>query len=292
MHDENSETMRWLVGIDARSLSGGAVTFGRWLSGGRFNTVYGVHVVEWVPALQESLDQARPAEVRQRASEALEPLAGDDHFVELGAMLSTAAEDGLCDAVEAKHAHALVIGRRAPQDGGGMVRLGRVARRILRRLPVPVVVVPPDLERVGAGPVVLGVDLTDSCGDAAMVAARIAASMGRSLVLVHAVHPPDRGPYLPADVWNLSITGLHDRSEAGFTSWADRHAVGSTERLTVEGSPVRVLADVAEERDACLLVTGSRGLGGVERLFLSSLGSELAGITPRPVAVVRPHELS
>ena len=112
--------------------------------------------------------------------------------------------------------------------------------------------------------------------------------MGRPLVLVHAVHPPDGGPYIPAEVWQLSLDAQRRRGESDFVEWADRHGVGAAERVLEEGPPVRVLVEAAQQRDACMLVTGSRRLGTVERLFLSSLGSELAASAPLPVAVVPP----
>lgn len=291
MEREPSESMRWMVGVDARDLSAGAVAFARWLATGRLNTIYGVHVVEWVPAMHDHLDQARPNEIRGLAADSLRSLENDPHFEELGAVLAASAERGLPEAVNAKRAHALVVGRRAPTTGRGLVRLGRVARRILRQLPVPVVVVPPDLraDQLGPGPVVLGVDLTESSGPAATFAARVAAAMGRSLVLVHAIHPPDRGPYVPADVWDQIMARLHGGDDPSFRTWADRHGVGAAERIERRGPPTLVLPTVAQEQRACMLVTGSRDLGGMERLFLSSVGSELAATTPLPVAVVPPR---
>lgn len=288
MRNESFETMRWMVGVDSRDLSGGAVAFARWLAEGTLNVVYGAHVVEWAPQLHGQFDQARPNAVRQMAAEALQGLQDDPHFQELGAVLATSAEDGLTEAISAKHVHALVLGRRAPRDGRGLVRLGRVARRLLRSLPAPVAVVPPDLEptQLGDGPVLLGVDLTDSCGVAAGFAGRVATAMGRSLVLAHAIHPPDRGPYLPADVWDQTMTHLTHRGDEGFLAWADRHGVGAAQRITEIGPPTRVLTTLARSLDACMLVTGSRDLGVADRLFLSSLGSELAATAPLPVIVV------
>lgn len=280
-----------MVGVDARELSRGAIAFARFVAEGRFHEVYGVHVVEWVPHMYERYGEVSSAQVRQMAVDILAPLEQDSHFVELGAVLATAAEDGLLEAIDAKQAHALIIGRRAFRDGGVLVRLGRVARRLVRRLPVPVVVVPPDLEpsQIGRGPVVLGVDLTESCGTAAAWAARVAADLRRPLVLVHAVHLPDRGPYIPADMWDQSAAALHDRGAEGFRAWADRHGVGAAERVMLEGPPATVLPGLALERQACVLVTGSRELAGVERLFMSSLGTELAASAPLPVAIVPPR---
>ncbi|MEM9454828.1 MAG: universal stress protein [Myxococcota bacterium] len=283
--------MRWMVGVDARDLSGGAVALARWLATGRLNAIYGVHVVEWVPELHEHFDQTRPNEIRQMAADSLRSLEDDPHFEELGAVLAASAEIGLAEAVATKQAHALIMGRRAPTTGGGLIRLGRVARRMLRQLPVPVVVVPPDLsaDQLGPGPVVLGVDLTESCGPAAAFAARVATAMRRSLVLVHAIHPPDRGPYVPADVWDQIMARLHGNDDPSFRTWADRHGVGAAERLERRGPPTLVLPTVAREQRACMLVTGSRDLSGMERLFLSSVGSELAATAPVPVAVVPPR---
>ena len=290
MSEPSQDEIRWMVGVDARELSRGAIAYARWLAGGRFHRVYGAHVVEWVPHVHERYGEVGREQVRAMATKVLEPLDADPRFEELGAVLATGAEDGLVEAVQAKHAHALVIGPRAPRDGGVVIRLGRVARRLVRRLPVPVVVVPPDLEpdQIGDGPVVLGVDLTESCGVAAAWAARVAADMRRSLVLVHAIHLPDDGPYLPSDMWEHSVAVEREHGAEAFRAWADRHGVGATEQVLLEGPPVQVLPRLAQERRACLLVTGSRELGGMERLFLSSLGTELAATAPLPVAIVPP----
>ena len=52
------------------------------------------------------------------------------------------------------------------------------------------------------------------------------------------------------------------------------------------GDPARNLAQLVEDEQAALLVTGSRKLGPVERIFLASVSSELAGSTRCPTAVV------
>ncbi|MCA9707181.1 MAG: hypothetical protein KDK70_15115, partial [Myxococcales bacterium] len=101
---EPSETMRWMVGVDARDLGTGAVAFAQWLATGQLNAVYGAHVVEWVPELHTSLDEARPQQVRQLAAESLRPLEHDPRFEELGAVLAASAEQGLHEAVHAKSA--------------------------------------------------------------------------------------------------------------------------------------------------------------------------------------------
>ncbi len=284
---EEHESLRWMVGVDARELSGGALAFARWLAGSESHVIFGVHVVEWMPSMFE--EASRPETVRRMAEETLQPLAKDRHFFELGAVLANSAENGLLEALRAKRAGALVIGRRAPRAGRTLVRLGRVARRMVRALPTPVVVVPPDLQdsEIGLGPVVVATDLTESCAEAVRWGAALATEMRRGLVLLHAIHPPDRGPYVPADLWDYALDSARD-VEGAFQSWARHHGVGEAPRVRVEGAPVQVLTEAARARDACVLVTGSRRLGGVERLFLSSLGTELAATASIPVAIVPP----
>ena len=54
--------------------------------------------------------------------------------------------------------------------------------------------------------------------------------------------------------------------------------------LAVEGSPARVLVELA--RDADLLVVGSRGRGGFAGVMLGSISQRCAGHSPCPVVVV------
>ena len=82
-------------------------------------------------------------------------------------------------------ASGLVIGRAAERGSRAVVRLGRVARRVLRRLPCPVVVVPPDLSAVADGPILLATDLDVASASAVTFARDLAARHGRELKVVH-----------------------------------------------------------------------------------------------------------
>jgi nucleotide-binding universal stress UspA family protein len=283
-----------MVGVDLRNLSGGAITFARWLSDlGPQHRFLGVHVVEYVPhLLMENQGAGTPEQIQAVADEALAPLHGDAHFDELGAVLATAAEDGLVAAVHEKRADALIVGRRAPRAGEGIIRLGRVARRLLRTLPCPVVVVPPDVDaaHIGTGPVVVATCLTDNAVAAVRWSAKLAESLRRPLVLVHAMQAPDQlAIVVPSVVWEGVVSQRTDWGRAELDAWVHAHGFEHIERVAVEGPPTHVLGRFASERDACLLVMGSRRLGTFDRLFQSSVGSEIAGSSPVPVAVVPPR---
>ncbi len=72
--------------------------------------------------------------------------------------------------------------------------------------------------------------------------------------------------------------------------WAVTHRIDHLPRHICHGDPVLELAELAEVRDAALVVVGSRRLGMPARIFLSSTASALAGLAACPVAVVPPRD--
>lgn len=282
---DTRERMRWLVAVDARDLSHGAVALARWLSGPRAPELFGIHVMEWVPPVEESVEPGGPEPLRDMADEIMESLAAAIGAGAVEVVEEASIEEGLRKGLIRRGGDTLVLGRRAPSGGSvGAIRLGRVARRIVRNLPSPVVVVPPDYAASHGGPVVVATDLTRSCVDAVAWAARLAAAILRPLLLAYVEPPPGRRPYLRASDQPLA-PGVDP-----FEAWARHHGVGDAERVRLSGPPSTALIEIAAERDACMLVTGSRCLDGVERLFLASLGTELAATAPLPVALVPPGD--
>ena len=65
----------------------------------------------------------------------------------------------------------------------------------------------------------------------------------------------------------------------------ERHVEYETELL--EGSPAKVVLDLARSRDVDLIVVGSRGLGPAKGALLGSVASEIVQKADRPVLVAR-----
>ncbi len=61
----------------------------------------------------------------------------------------------------------------------------------------------------------------------------------------------------------------------------------SWEPLTAEGNPAEEIARLAEGEHADLVITGSRGMGGLKRLLLGSVTARLMQIARAPLLVVR-----
>lgn len=288
--------MDWLVGMDLTDRGQGALGYARWLAGAlpaggdRF---IGVHVLE-ENELRQLLRYHHLDEVERNAGIAAARLAVQagvqDVLAERRVICGRSAEQALHDLAHQPGVRALVIGRQARRGEKRVVRLGRVARRLLRSLPAPVVVVPPDLQAsgMGDGPVLLAASVDADATGAAAFAKQIAADLGRPLSVVHVVPGDD---YLAAEMVPTPVAAeffrdLREDHERSLLAWMRAHGLGGVPHLVSEGSVVDRLADVAREERSPLVVVGSRGLGLGMRLFSSSVGTDLAAASEVPVAVV------
>lgn len=271
----------WVVGIDLNELSRGALVVADWLAHGGGSSV-GVHILEsWARPYVRSDAVSAVHEVVVRATREmrLAPLAS------VTVREAVRAEDGLTTAAEG--AAGIVIGRAAARSQSPMIRLGVVARQLLRRLPRPVIVAPPDLTAVAPGPIVLATDLGPS-GDRALVFARaLAAAQGRPLAVVH-VAEPRRNDLIDEQgaAWVAARDAYHAEATAALAEWSAAHGLAQTAQHVVYGDPPARIAAVAAELEAAIVVVGSHHLGLVARAFLSSTASTLAGLAAAPVAVV------
>lgn len=291
--------MRWIVGLDLRPPGRGAVHFAAWAaatpaSAGK-DAFSAVHVLEQEHLqavlrhhhLDEVVEAARAEAVRVLEREGAGASLGPPAIVQ-----GLTAVDGLEEAARRAGAEALVVGRLAPRDGRATVRLGRTARGLLRRLPAPVLVVPPDLDvaRLGDGPVVALTGLADDAVEAVRFGGRLAAGLGRPLVVLHVTpDPSDGGAYLSPDTLQRLARERQVEGEMALDGWIAVHGLEPDGVVVLSGPVVERALAFAEERGAPILVTGSRRLSLPERALFTSVGSEMAASAPVPVAVVPPR---
>jgi nucleotide-binding universal stress UspA family protein len=198
-------------------------------------------------------------------------------------------EHGLEQALTTDEFDGLVIGRLAATGERRVVRLGRVARRLLRRLPKPLLIAPPDVSSaaLGRGPIVLATDLDESSRTAAAFAHRLATELGRELVVVHV----DPGLVLVPTFWGepAMVPSQPRRIPADVDDWVKSVGIPGARTRLAEGSLIENVLDIAKREDAPMIVCGSRGLDRFDRIFVSSTGVELARLADRPVAIVPTH---
>ncbi|MGH4025866.1 MAG: universal stress protein [Pseudonocardiaceae bacterium] len=142
---------------------------------------------------------------------------------------------------------------------------------------------------MGGGPVVVGIDGSQSALRAVRWAAADARSLGRPLLVVHATVWPLIGhpapPAVPADYRTLMVDEARRWLQQAAEIAADA-APGidiQHELLTGDAGPV-LLAQSAGAREA---VVGSRGLGEFTGMLVGSIATVLTHHAPCPVVIVR-----
>ena len=135
--------------------------------------------------------------------------------------------------------------------------------------------------------VLVGIDGSAPSLVAARLGAEIASASGAPLVLAYVVPAlgagVELGPYLPPQVYEqLNRNGSEELQRVS-------RMIGRTdaECLLLQGNAAEALSQAAEERNASMVVVGSRGRGTVARVLLGSVADRLAHISRRPVLVAR-----
>jgi nucleotide-binding universal stress UspA family protein len=143
------------------------------------------------------------------------------------------------------------------------------------------------------GSIVVGTDGSDTAKEAVRQAVELARSVGAELLLVSAYQPVSRiranqeTRHAPAEAqWMVSarddVATL--LSEAAATAEAAGVAVQTFPR---QGDPADAILDVAEERDADLIVVGNKGMTGAKRFLLGSVPNRVSHHAPCSVLIIR-----
>ncbi len=281
--------MRWIVGIDERDTSRGALELAVWLReharAPHQQELFGVHVVDdhFRTPVSADVRAQLVASAAAATERGLATLGTPSPLAELHVELDAPVEDVLERYADVLAADVLLLGRIGAREVQGVTRLGRVARRLLRTLPRAVAIVPPDLRRasIGNGPVLLATDLGDDSSTAGKLARRLAASIGRDLAIVYVDTMIDH-PRPGADP--LPHPGLTD-----LAAWARGQELEPARIRVQHGDVVDKVLAVATEEHAAMIVAGSRRLTLAERIFGASVGTDLARVADRPVLVVPPE---
>jgi nucleotide-binding universal stress UspA family protein len=136
--------------------------------------------------------------------------------------------------------------------------------------------------------ILCAVDFSPFTPETVRVGAGLAERCGARLVLFHAVA--------------FAIDGLFasDRPERGIKARRltriarqrlEALAAGVAapcELLLADGDPMEVLQERVQTRNVDLIVTASRGIGGIERLFVGTVVERMVVHVPRPILILRP----
>lgn len=136
--------------------------------------------------------------------------------------------------------------------------------------------------------IVVGVDGSDTAARAANTAAELAKALGAKLLLVCA--------YEKAEVTRIQAGSeefmFSSEAEARKTAESVAGTLASVTDDIVpmarRGKPAEALIDVAEDRDAILIVVGNKRVQGIARI-LGSIASDVAAKAPCDVYIAHTH---
>ena len=182
----------------------------------------------------------------------------------------------------------LVIVGSHGHTGLGRALLGSVAERIVRDAPCSVLVVRGDRHLLDGETIVLGDDLSPSAAGARSVATSLAGALD---VLLHVVHAIDLGiPYLSTlevAVPNDLLADAYADARSRLESLARESSHVRVENQVVSERAPGALCDAASKLSATLVVVGSHGRRGAERLLLGSVAERVVRHAPCSVLVAR-----
>ncbi|MFL5883439.1 MAG: universal stress protein [Thermoleophilaceae bacterium] len=143
------------------------------------------------------------------------------------------------------------------------------------------------------GTIVVGTDGSDTAGEAVRQATELASAVGAKIELVSAFEPVssqrlrEERQEAPDDLqWAVNAREDVDATlkEAGDKV---KDAGVEVETFARQGDPADAILDVAEEKNADLIVVGNKGMTGAKRFLLGSVPNKVSHHAPCSVMIIR-----
>lgn len=141
--------------------------------------------------------------------------------------------------------------------------------------------------------IVVGTDGSDTASEAVRQAGELAKAVGATLEIVTAYEPVpaqrlrEERMQAPEDVqWAINARSEVDSMLADAAEPA-RQAGVTVNVYPRQGDPADAILDVAEEREADLIVVGNKGMTGAKRFLLGSVPNKVSHHAPCSVLIIR-----
>jgi nucleotide-binding universal stress UspA family protein len=141
--------------------------------------------------------------------------------------------------------------------------------------------------------IVVGTDGSETATEAVRQAADLARAVGAKLELVSAYEPvpeqrlSEERRHAPEDLqWAISPREDVDATLEAAAAVA-RDAGIAVEVYPRQGDPADAILDVAEEREADLIIVGNKGMTGAKRFLLGSVPNKVSHHAPCSVLIIR-----
>jgi nucleotide-binding universal stress UspA family protein len=197
------------------------------------------------------------------------------------------ADQAIANAATREQANMIGMSTHG-RSGLDWLRFGSVAERVVRRAPVPVLLVrgSPAWDEGGIGRILVPLDGSELSEAVLPVVAGLAGPFDLAIQLLHVVEQPSPAPGRGAG----GKSAAEAEAEAYLTAVAARLEarglrVGATARA---GMPAEVIPAVAAETKCGLVAMSTHGRSGLERLFMGSVTERVLRAVTVPVLMWKP----
>jgi universal stress protein A len=134
-------------------------------------------------------------------------------------------------------------------------------------------------------------DFSDGSAAAVPYVADLAAKYGSKVYALHVVYDVAKasGWYVPSVDLDTFFTELRSSAEKGLDDFAAEHlgGVADLEKAVVSGLPFEEILEFAADKGVELVVMGTHGRSGIDRVLFGSTAARVVRGAPCPVMTVR-----
>jgi len=196
----------------------------------------------------------------------------------------------IVDEAAKRHATMIVLGRRG-RTGLKRLMMGSVTARVIGHAPCTVLVVP-KAAQFECRHILVATDGSQYGDVAAAAAVNMAKQLGSRLTALSVVHSESMSPMdIVSSQMQRDLIAEKEMKEAGQNVKKVKEVAVQagikTDGLIMGGKPSEAIIQTAKDRQADLIVLGSHGKTGVEKLLMGSVAERVIVLSSCPVLVVK-----
>ena len=234
-------------------------------------------------------------ELLRKMHEQLEVAAGDGR--RQGLVVTVDARLGkpfveIIIAARERGSDLIVVGTKATH-GAARLFLGSTAERVVRKAPLPVLVVKTELPSPPRA-ILLPVDFSAGSRRAVEEGLALARRWNARAVLLHVIEPITQTVVWPADPGTVPIFPIEPAAlEEEWTQFLQPFDLSGIDWMqhTLQGHAADSIVAASVETEADLVVIGTHGYGGLMHMLLGSVAEHVVRDAPCSVMTIRPDAL-
>lgn len=141
--------------------------------------------------------------------------------------------------------------------------------------------------------ILCAVDLEDTIAPSVDYAKMMASLSGASILVAYVIpaHTPYEDVYLSINQLPNEVDNPNEAVQKSMNAFLSEKFPGmETSGVILVGRPSEELVKLAEEKGADLIVMGTHGRAGFDRLLFGSVANEVVKAAPCPVMTIRPEK--